>query len=123
METIWKDRARVMGLPILFTRYWINKDMLHRRKGFFWINDDRLPLYRVLDVRVKRSPLDRILGLGTVVLYAADVTDVVFFLKGVRNPNELADLILERANELRTSYGIHGREMYGAFMGEFSQQS
>lgn len=119
MQIEWQDRARWFGIPILFTRYWLAGETLHRRRGPLWITEDRLPLYRVLDVQVRKSPLDRLLGLGTVVLYAADVTDSTFYLKGVRNPDEVADLIQTRVNELRERYGVRGRELYGTFMGEF----
>ena len=64
MTVEWQDRARWMGIPILFTRYWMAGETLYRRRGPLWITEDRLPLYRVLDVRVRKSPLDRLLGLG-----------------------------------------------------------
>ncbi|WP_273000789.1 hypothetical protein [Hydrogenibacillus schlegelii] len=49
----WQDSARWMGIPILFTTYWIAGETLYRRRGPLWITEDRLPLYRVLDVRVR----------------------------------------------------------------------
>lgn len=107
------------GLPILFTRYWIAGAALYRRRGPLWITEDWLPLYRVLDVRVRKSPLHLLLGLGTVVVYAADVTDAELRLKGIRQPDQVAGMILMWASELRTAYGVRGWELYGTFTGEF----
>ncbi|WP_156920617.1 PH domain-containing protein [Thermicanus aegyptius] len=121
MNVEWQDRARWLGLPILFTRYWMVDETLHRRKGFLWIKEDRIPLYRILDIQVRKTPLDRILGLGTIVLYATDVTDSEMMLKGIKKADKVASLIQNRVNEVRQRYNIHGREMYGAFSGEFER--
>lgn len=118
LGTSWTDVARWAGLPVLFERYRLAGDTLYVNRGFVSTREDRLLLYRVLDVQVRRSLLDRLLGLGTVVVYGADATDPVLELKGVRRPHEVADLIQSRAEESRARAGIRGREVYGAFAGE-----
>lgn len=117
-EVVWSDVARWAGLPVLFERYRLAGDTLYVSRGLLSVTEDRLLLCRVLDVRVRRSLLDRLLGLGTVVVYGADATDPVLELKGVWRPREVADLIQERAEEARAKAGIRGREVYGAFAGE-----
>lgn len=121
METaavLWTDVARWAGLPVLFERYRLAGDVLFVRRGLLTVREDRLFLYRVLDVQVRRGILDRLMGLGTVAVYSADATDPVLELKGVRRPYEVADLIQSRAEEARARAGIRGREVYGAFAGE-----
>lgn len=121
METaavLWTDVARWAGLPVLFERYRLAGDVLFVRRGLLTVKEDRLFLYRVLDVQVRRGILDRLMGLGTVAVYSADATDPVLELKGVRRPYEVADLIQSRAEEARAKAGIRGREVYGAFAGE-----
>ncbi|MBT9252176.1 MAG: PH domain-containing protein [Brockia lithotrophica] len=115
-DIIWQDRARLFGVPVLFTSYRISGETLFRKRGIFFVTEDRLPLYRVLDVQVKKTPLDLIFRTGTVVLYAADVSDPSMELKGIRNPNEVADLIMKLAESLRDKHGIRGKELVGALM-------
>lgn len=115
---LWSDRARWAGLPVLFERYTLDGEALRVSRGLVAVTEDRLLLYRVLDVRVRRGLLDRLLGLGCVTVYGADATDPVLELKGVRRPREVADLIQNLAEEARARAGVRGREVWGAFAGE-----
>ena len=119
----WQDRARWLGLPVLFTRYWLSGETIYRRRGLLFVTEDRLPLYRVLDIRVQKSLFERLLGLGSVILYAADVTDRELVLRSIKRPDDVAELIQDRVNELRRVYNVRGREMYGALSGGWSSQT
>lgn len=119
----WQDRARWLGLPVLFTRYWLFGETIYRRRGLLFVTEDRLPLYRVLDIRVQKSLFERLLGLGSVILYAADVTDRELVLRSIKRPDDVAELIQDRVNELRRVYNVRGREMYGALSGGWSSQT
>lgn len=110
----WEDVGRVAGLPVLFQRYRLDEKALHVSRGLLATEEDRILTYRILDVRVYRSLLDRMLGLGTVIIYGADASDPVIQLRGVRHPLETADLIQEQAEKARAAAGIQGREIYGA---------
>ena len=52
---IWKDRKRILGMPLSFTRYAMSEDRLFLSTGFLSVSDDELLLYRVRDISVKRS--------------------------------------------------------------------
>jgi Bacterial membrane flanked domain. len=71
----WKDRKRFLGMPLSFTRYRLENNRLFVNKGLFTSVEDELVMYRVLDVRLKRTFLDKIFGVGTVTLYTADETN------------------------------------------------
>ena len=64
----WKDRKRILGMPISFTRYRLENNRLFINKGFFSTVEDELVIYRILDVRLHRSFWDKLLGVGTVTL-------------------------------------------------------
>ena len=46
-EYIWKDRKRVLGMPLSFTPYSMTEDRLFISVGFFTLKDDEVLLYRV----------------------------------------------------------------------------
>ena len=43
IEYIWKDRKRILGMPITFTRYRLSTDRLFCEKGFLIRTDENAP--------------------------------------------------------------------------------
>ena len=66
IEYLWKDRRRVLGMPLSFTRYRLSEDRLFCEKGFLNLKSDEVLLYRVQDLELTKSLGQRIFGVGTV---------------------------------------------------------
>jgi uncharacterized membrane protein YdbT with pleckstrin-like domain len=113
MAVVWKDRKRFLGMPLSFTRYRLENNRLYMSKGFFSTVEDELAMYRVLDVRLKRTFGDKIVGVGTVVIYTADETNKVLELTRIKNSSKVRDMISETAENERARLGIKGKELYG----------
>ncbi len=109
----WKDRKRYFGLPISFTRYRIENNRLFVKRGLFTTIEDELVMYRILDVRLKRTLWDKIFGVGTVTLYTADETNRELYLEKIKNSDKIRNMISEAAEAERAKLGIRGRELYG----------
>lgn len=112
--TIWHDRKRILGLPISFTRYYLKNDKLIHSHGFFFVRESELMLYRVLDVEIKYSLLDRIMGIGTVIVYGADVTHSKFYIRHVKNPRQLLGQLNELIETEKLKWGVKGKELFGS---------
>jgi uncharacterized membrane protein YciS (DUF1049 family) len=54
---------------------------------------DNLDMFRVIDLKLRRSAIDCILGIGTVVLTTTDKSDPEFTFEKVRDPRRLYDVI------------------------------
>lgn len=109
----WKDRKRFLGLPLSFTRYRLENNRLFVSKGLFTTIEDELAMYRVLDVRLKRTFGDKIVGVGTVIIYTADETSKILELTRIKRPDKVRNLISETAENERARLGIKGKELYG----------
>lgn len=109
----WKDRKRILGLPLSFTKYRLDNNRLFVSKGFFSTVEDELVMYRVLDVRLKRTLWDKLFGVGTITLYTGDQTDKELLLQKVKHPKDVRDMISKLAEEERARLNIKGRELYG----------
>ena len=57
---LWKDRKRILGLPITFTRYRLSEDRIFRETGLLNLKEEEVLLYRVRDLELKRSLFQRI---------------------------------------------------------------
>lgn len=110
---LWKDRKRILGMPISFTRYSITEDRLQVKKGFFNTSIDDTLLYRILDVEVKRSFGQKILGVGTVKVYSADRTTPVLELRNIRKAYLVSDFLSDLVEKIKEEKRITGREMFG----------
>jgi len=109
----WKDRKRFLGMPLSFTKYRLEENRLFVSRGLFTTVEDELVMYRILDVRLKRTLLDKIFGVGTVVLYTADETNKELKLEKIKNSKKVRDLMSGIAETERAKLGIKGRELYG----------
>lgn len=109
----WKDRKRYLGIPLSFTKYRLEKNRLFVSKGLFTTVEDELVMYRVLDVRLRRTFMDKLFGVGTVILYTADETNKELKLEKIKTSKEIRDLISEIAESERAKLGIKGKELYG----------
>ena len=69
-DILWKDRKRILflGLPWSFTRYSVSKDRFFISKGFFSVKDDEVRLYRIMDISLERSFMQRLVGVGTIII-------------------------------------------------------
>lgn len=112
-QLIWKDRKRILGLPISFTRYSIAGNRLYVKKGLFSTTENELLLYRVLDISLKRTLGDRMVGVGSITLFTADQTDKELYLRRIKHPQQVRDLISRMVEEEREKRRMVGREMYG----------
>ena len=111
---LWKDRKRHLGLPISFTVYTVDENRLYVQKGLFTTSTSELLLYRILDIKSRRTFWKKLLGVGDVTLYNADASDNQIVLKNIRNPEAVRRFLSQIVEHRRSEKGVTGREMYGA---------
>ena len=85
-DILWKDRKRILflGLPWSFTRYSVSKDRFFISKGFFSVKDDEVRLYRIMDISLERSFMQRLVGVGTIKVCSGDKTMGDFEIKNIK---------------------------------------
>jgi len=108
---MWRERKRLWcRLPWTFTVYSYDTEKLYIESGFLSRKYEEIRLYRVLDISVDRSFLQRLFGLGNIILDTSDKTANKCTLKNITKvlkvKNELSDFI-EKARE---SKKVHARE-------------
>jgi hypothetical protein len=113
-KILWKDRKRVLGLPLSFTRYEVSDDRLITRKGFFSTETDEILLYRILDIKLTRSAGQKLFGVGTIHLYNADQTNSSLDIVNIKKPDKIRRFLSKQIEDQRISKGIAGREISGA---------
>ena len=116
MEAIkytWKDRKRILGLPITFTRYRLSEDRIFCEKGFLNIRQEEVLLYRVRDLELKMSLGQRLFGVGTVCVHSSDKTLPHLDLMNIKNPREIKELIHKSVEEAKDQRRMRTMEIMG----------
>ena len=101
IEYTWKDRKRILGMPITFTRYRLSADRLFCEKGFLNIKVEEVLLYRVRDLELKMSLGQRLFGVGTVCVHSSDKTTEHLDLINVKHPREVKEQIHRQVEEMK----------------------
>ena len=91
MKLLWKDRKRILGMPITFTKYSMSEDRLFLEKGLFSIRQEEILLYRVRDISLKITLGQRIFGVGSVLIQSSDKSMPLLELKNIRQPREVKE--------------------------------
>jgi len=75
--------------------YEVTPDRIEWSRGIFDRHVDNIDMFRVIDLKLRRSLLECILGIGTVVLITKDETDPEFEFVKVRQCRYLYDVLKE----------------------------
>ena len=110
-ELLFKQRKRNWcGLPWSFTIYSFDEERLFIKSGVFNIREDEIRLYRILDLSLKKSFIQRIFGLGTITVDSSDKTMKCFEIKNIKNAKEAKEQLSQLVEEERQRKRISGRE-------------
>lgn len=96
-----KKRSMFFGLPWTFTSYTITDEIITVDAGLLNKQENDCYMYKVIDVRLESSLLERIFGLGTVHCFTGDVTDQDLKLLHIRHAKEIKDFILKQSEQER----------------------
>lgn len=98
---VWKDRKRILGLPITFTQYRMSQDRLFVETGLLNTREEEVLLYRVRDLTLKISLGQRIFGVGSVLVQSSDRSVPNLVLQNIRRPREVKELLHRQVEEMK----------------------
>lgn len=101
MEYQEKKRWLFLGLPFTFTKYTIGEEVITIRSGLLNTRENDCYMYKVQDVELEVSFIERICGLGTVVCFTGDTTHPTLRIEHIKNSKEIKNYILKESEEAR----------------------
>lgn len=96
-----KKRSMFLGLPWTFTTYTVTDEFISIDSGLLNKVENDCYMYKVIDVRLETTLMERILGIGTIHCFTGDVTDPDLKLQHIKNAKEIKDFILKQSEQER----------------------
>ena len=109
MDILWNDRKRLtlFGLPWTFTKYICTSEKFLIQSGVFSTKEEEVRLYRILDMTLERSFLQRICE-------TVDKSSPKLVIKNVKNSRKVKDLLSESVEKERVKKRVSSREVMAA---------
>ena len=93
-------------LRLKMIHYEVTPERIEWSRGILDRRVDNLDMFRVIDLKLRRSPLDCIFGVGTVGLLTTDKTDPKFKFEKVRDCRLLYDVIKKASLDADRRTGV-----------------
>lgn len=108
---VWQDRKRIIfGLPWTFTKYVLTKEKLLIQTGILSTKEEEVRLYRIMDVTLRRSLVQRLFGLGTIHCCSADKSTPEFDIKWIPDSAAVKEKLSDLVEAERMAKRVSGRE-------------
>lgn len=91
-------------------QYRLTNQRLFVLKGLFSKETQELELFRIKDIAVQQSLLQRVLGYGQVTIVSSDDTTPTVTMRGIANPIGIKELVRENYKEARKALGLRATE-------------
>lgn len=103
METVFveKKRTKFLALPICFVTYLISEEKVTIRSGFLTTVEDDAYMYKIQDVRLTKSMLERVFGLGTITCYTGDTTHPELKFIHIKHARTIKEYLITASEEAR----------------------
>lgn len=101
IKFVEKKRTALFALPIYFTTYTITDEMLNVREGFFKITENDCYLYKIQDITLTMTLIERIFKLSTITCHTGDTTSPTLELKHIKNGKAIKEFLLQASDEAR----------------------
>ncbi len=113
IEYLWKDRKRILGMPITFTRYRLSEDRLFVETGLFNIQSDEIILYRIRDISLQLKFTQRIFGVGSIIVKSTDKTLPELELKNIKHPRQVKEILHKQIEAMKAARKMRVGEIIG----------
>ncbi len=113
-SSIWEDRKRTFfGMPWSFTKYALDDERFYLERGLFNTRYDEVRLYRMTDVVLTRTLMQKIFGIGSLSIDSSDKNLGNFSIINIRDSERVKEIFSKKIEEQRKANRVYTRESIG----------
>lgn len=101
VEFVERKRWLFFGLPFTFTKYTVTEELITIDSGLLRTSQNDCYMYKVQDVELTITLIERIFKLGTIKCHTGDTTNPILMIEHIKNAKAVKDFILETSEEAR----------------------
>ena len=94
--------------------YRLTSQRLFIQTGLVGRSQEEIELFRITDVSMEQRPMERILGIGTIIVNSTDETMPVARLENIPDPVKHKDILRDAYRQARTREGMRAGEFIGS---------
>ena len=98
------------GLPLSFTKYRLTTNRLFVNTGFLTQREDEVRLYRITDVSLSRTLMQRVFGLSTIHCNSSDKTLGNFDIINIKDGEAVKEILSQSVERERIARRVSTRE-------------
>lgn len=108
----WQEKKRLWcGLPWTFTTYAMSGDRLFVRNGLLTTHEYEVRLYRIINISISRTLVQKIFGLSTIHVDSSDRDLASFDIINIRNGAFIKEVLSETVERERRRNRVSAREL------------
>lgn len=104
---IWLGLALRLFYRQLSEHYYLTDRRFMHERGLLWREINRIEAIDIDDVSYQQGPIERILGVGTIVIRSSDNSHPKMELLGIEKVRDVAEMIDEVRRQERRKRGLH----------------
>ena len=101
VEFVERKRWLFFGLPFTFTKYTVTEELITIDSGLLKTSQNDCYMYKVQDVELTITLIERIFKLGTIKCHTGDTTNPILLIEHIKNAKAVKDFILETSEKAR----------------------
>lgn len=111
---LWSERKRLWcRLPWTFTKYALTEDRLFITSGLLKTVENEVRLYRILDLSLSKTLIQKIFRMGTIKVSSSDKTMGNFELINIPDVDRIKEQLSQLVEENRDKKRVTSREFMG----------
>ena len=110
-DKVWYARKRIWcGIPCTFTIYSFDDERFYIDSGFLNKKSEEVRLYRILDISLSRSLLQRLFGMGSISINSSDKTLGNFTINNIKDSRKVKEQLSTLVESCRDKKHVVSRE-------------
>lgn len=107
-----RKRWLLFGIPWTFTKFSLTPKRVIIEEGLLNSKENEILLYRIIDMELSRTLIQKIFKLGTIVVKSKDASHPILYIKNIKHSREFRNCLADAIEKERMRMRVRQNEVY-----------